>query len=294
MAASDKTVPSDGIEALADRLGVVARTSPPRVASLAGWLADRPEELAFHSVRSLAALAGSDPNTVVRLARALGFQGFDACRSAAQAALRRQPPDYGARSAALVGRSDTELLDELRAAARANVEAVFSPGHGAALVRVVPALLAARRIHCIGVRSCYALAQYFTYVGSIALPNIAPTPAHPGLILDSLSDCGSEDVVIVITFAHYSAEVLRAASVAVDQGARLLAITDSLASPAARGAWAVLRPPLIGPHVLPPLSGAFHMIEALLALLAARNRDSADRVRDFEERLLRLGAYTAG
>ena len=281
-------------DALVARLRHLAETGAPQLGALAAWLADRPEELAFHSVRELAARAGTNANTVIRLARALGFAAFEPCRAAAQQILRARPLDYGARSGALVGRGEAELLGELHLAARSSVEAVFSAEMRAALSDCVPLLLNARRVHCVGVRACFGLANYFSYVGALAHENVVPAPAQPGLIMDNLAECGPEDVVIVITFAHYSAEVVRAAAVARGQGAAVIAITDSLNAPVARGARVVLRPPMPGPHVMPSLAGAFLIVESLLAMLAAQDGRAQGRVRHFEARLLELGAYIEG
>ncbi len=51
---------------------------------------------------------------------------------------------------------------------------------------------------------------------------------------------------------------------------------------------------MLGPHVMPSLAGAFLLIETLLAHLAAQDAQAQERVRRFEERLLRLGAYVPG
>ncbi len=279
---------------LAAQLHALARTGTPQVRALAAWLADRPEELAFHSVRSLAVQADTNANTVIRLARALGFSSFEPCRHAAQQALRTPRLNYAARVGALSQRQPEALIDELRKAAQAGVDALFSPASMQALTDCVPALREARRVHCIAVRMCFGLASYFTYVGALAHSNIAPTPAQPGLIMDSLSDCGPDDVVIAISFAHYSVEVVRGVETARAQGARVIAITDSHSSPIAQDAMAVLRPPMLGPHVMPSLAGAFQMMETLLALMAAQDGDAPGRVQQFEERLLRLGAYVPG
>ncbi len=279
---------------LVARLRQLAETGTPQVGALALWLSDRPEELAFHSVRTLAARAGANANTVIRLARALGFSGFEPCRAAAQQAMRARALTYGPRVGALAGRAGADLHSELRAAARDTVEVVFAPALTASLMECLPLIRRARRVHCIGVRACFGLASYFTYVGALAHANIMPTPTQPGLIMDSLTDCGAGDVVIAITFAHYSAEVVRAAAVARAQGAQVIAITDSHGAPIARGASVVLRPPMLGPHVMPSMAGAFLLIETLLAHLAAQDDKAQDRVRRFEERLLRLGAYVPG
>jgi DNA-binding MurR/RpiR family transcriptional regulator len=279
------------VEAIRKQLAVLATSAAPRVRILAGWLVDRPEELAFNSVRSLAELADSNPNTVVRLVQSLGFSGFEEARSAVQQALRGEGHGYAARAAALTQQPVEELIADLQTSAMANVAKVFESRSIATIKECVPVLLGARKIHCIGVRMGYPLAHYFIYRGSMAHANIAPAPLQPGLLLDALAEANKEDVVIVISFAHYSTEILHAAEAALAQQARLLAITDSYASPLARGAWQVLCPPLQGPNLMFPLSGPLLMIETLLEAMAAQDPGAQARIDRFETRLLELGAY---
>lgn len=283
---------SDALHAALVRLSA---EGAPQLRALALWLLDRPEELAFHSVRGLAARAGTNANTVTRLARALGFAGFEPCRQAAQQALRGDVMDYGARAARLTREQQAGALEEaLRSAALATAQAAFAPGLMQSVRDCVPLLMSARRVHCVGVRSCFALAHYFSYLGAIAHENIMPTPAQPGLIMDSLAPCDARDVVIGITFRHYSAEIVRALAAAREQGARVIALTDSHASPIARGASVVLRPPMPGPHSMPSQAGAFILLETLLALLAAADPAAQQATQRFEDRLLRMGAYVRG
>lgn len=280
---------SDTLQAALARL---ASEGAPQLRALALWLLDRPEELAFHSVRGLAARAGTNANTVTRLARALGFAGFERCRQAAQQALRGDVMDYGARAARLSREQQAGALEEaLCAAALATAQAAFAPGLMQSVRECLPLLMSARRVHCVGVRSCFALAHYFSYLGAIAHENIMPTPAQPGLIMDSLAPCDARDVVIGITFKHYSAEIVRALAAAREQGARVIALTDSQASPIAHGASVVLRPPMPGPHTMPSQAGAFIVLETLLALLGAADPAAQQATSRFEERLLRMGAY---
>lgn len=290
---TDATLPDD-LDSFRERLATLAHTAPPKLRDLARFMADRPEEMAFHSVRSLAELAGSNPNTVVRLAQSLGYSGYDEARGAVQQALRQPGHAYAERAHALANLPLSRVLDELHAGALANTGQVFDPRTRAAIAEVVPHLLSARRVHCIGVRMGYALAHYFTYRGGVAHANILPAPAQPGLMLDALTEAGPEDIVIVISFAHYSTEVLRAAQVARTLGARLMAITDSLASPLAQSAWRVFCPPLLGPNLMYPMSGAFLMIEAMLETMAAQDPQAQGRIERFEERLIKVGAYLPG
>ena len=178
------------------------------------------------------------------------------------------------------------------AAHRGNTELLLSPETVQTLGACIDPLLAARRVHAIGVRSCYSIAHYLSYVGGMAFANFAEGPSMPGAIVDQMSRTGPEDIVVAITYAHYSQEVVRGCEIARSRGARVLAMTDSHAAPIAAGAWQVLRLPMAGPHFLPSLNSAFLACEMLLAAMAARSDSAADRVSDFEARIGQFGGYT--
>lgn len=277
---------------LCSALTVVAARSAPQLAALARWLADRPEEIAFQSVRGLAAMAGSNAGTVVRLSQSLGFQGYEPLQTHVRSILRAQTAyGYGDRAEALLGKDMAELAVMMHRSARENLDALYSPAVEAQITLCADALMQARQVHCIGVRSCYSVAHYLSYTGALAFPNFQLTPSQPGLVLDTLSGTGPEDIVIAISYAHYSMEIVRGCGVAHETGARVIAMTDSHAAPVARGAWQVFRLPMAGPQLLPSLSAAFHLCERLLVALTARSPAAALRLRQTEQRLLRHGGY---
>lgn len=249
----------------------------PQVAGLAGWLAARPEELAFESVRGLAGRADANANTVIRLVRALGFSSYELARHAVQDALREA-----------AGLSQGPAP---RARITTPLPADFAPALAPDLKACAELLLGARQVLALGVRSCFALAHFFSYAGAMAFGHIQPAPAQPGLILDQLSAVTPEDAVIVISYAHYSTEVLRGAAIARARGAQLVAITDRPDAPVAEGARHVFAMPMAGRDRLPRLAPPMLLLERLLSEMMALDAEAPGRLAAFEQRLLKAGGY---
>ncbi|MDN2567764.1 MurR/RpiR family transcriptional regulator [Aquibium sp. A9E412] len=279
------------LDDLRRRLSALSRDAAPEVARLADWMLEQPQEAAFHSVRGLAERAGVNANTVVRLSQALGFEGFEACRGAFQEALRQRSDLYSSRAARLRGSERDAIFRAVRAASHQAIDALFEADTLAAIERAADMLLQARQVHCVGVRSCQALAHYLAYTGGMAFPNFAARMTGPGDIHDLISETGTADVVVAITFSLYSVETVRAFELAKRQGARTIAITDGFRSPIAAGADLVLTPPMFGPQALPSLIAAFAMAEVLIAAMVARSDRALERIAGFETRLLDSGAY---
>lgn len=276
-------------KALAD----ITRTASPRVAELANWALQHPEEMAFHSVRRLATKAEVNPNTVFRLARALGFEGFDACRLAFQQALRGGDESYADRAARLRDTEKGALFGALSAATHANLDALFDADMIEKLDAAAGMLLAARQVHCVGVRSCFSIAHYFSYIGRMAFPSFAAVPGEPGAIADAFTAVGPSDVVVPISYSLYSYEAVRAHAIARERNAQILAITDLYSSPLATGADLVLTPRMEGPQALPSLIAYFALVEVLVARMVSGSEAARARIADFESRLSQHGAYLA-
>jgi DNA-binding MurR/RpiR family transcriptional regulator len=264
----------------------------PALRGFAAWVLDNLPLVAFNSIRGLAKQAEVNPNTVTRLAKELGYAGFDAFRVEVQTSLQSSAPSYAARARALRSRDGDDVFTAVIDANRQNTAAIFSTETLELLESCIAPLLSARKIHTVGVRSCYAIAHYFSYVGGMAFDNFVEMPSLPGAIIDQMSQVGPDDIVMGITYEHYSAEVVQACEIARSNGARVLALTDSHTSPIALGAWKTLRLPMAGPHFMPSLNSAFLAVEMLLTGMAAQSDGAAKRVAAFESRIRQFGGYT--
>ncbi len=285
------TKPITTIEELRRALRQAAMTAAPRVASLAQWLAERPEEIAFNSVRALAERSGANANTVVRLSHTLGFSGYEACRTAVQDALRHTADMYGPRAGALSRADSGAILEQIHQSGLHNLDALFTAQGKTAIESAAQMMLAARNVHVIGVRSCFAVADYLVYTARMAFDNFAERAGAPGDIRDRIAGTGPQDVVMSITFPHYSVETVAAHDLARRRGARTIAVTDQVNAPIAVGADIVLCPQMHGPQHLPSLLSAFALAEALVATMVARSKDAPAHIMRFEKRLLESGAY---
>jgi DNA-binding MurR/RpiR family transcriptional regulator len=274
-----------------EALGMLSRNGPPKVAGLSRWLLDHLDTVAFHSIRSLAQEAGVDPNVIPRVARALGYDGYDPFRSAVQQIVQMRRGSYGDRARALRASKGSDVYEAMIEASRQNFARVTSADSVLDIEACAEALLTARRVHSVGVRSCFSIAHYFSYVGAMAFDNFVQVPSMPGAILDQMSQTGPEDVVVAITFEHYSAEVVRACQVARERGARIIALTDAHSSPIAQDAWKVILLPMAGPQLMPSLASAFLMTEMILTSMASRSDQAAEKTSDFEQRIADYGGY---
>ena len=271
-------------------IGVV-EDGTPTLSSFAAWILDHLNDVAFQSIRGLATMAEVNPNTVTRLARELGYDGYEAFRQDVRSLLNRPRSQYSDRAQALSQKTGSDIWQEALFSSWTNVETLFTREALATLDECVDPLLEAKKVYSLGVRSCFSIAHYFSYAGAMAFDNFVHVPAMPGAILDQISRATPDDIVVAITYEHYSSEVVRACQVARDAGARVLALTDSYQSPIAIGAWKVIRLPMSGPQLMPSLTTAFITCELLLSAMTARSESAAENVAKFESAISQYGGY---
>jgi DNA-binding MurR/RpiR family transcriptional regulator len=290
---SDDSFSYRSFDDLIKDLAKLARDGSPAIARLANWCVGHPKEIAFQSVRGLAELADANVNTVYRLAIAMGFSGYEECRKAFQAALREPMGLYATRVEKLTTRNEGDLIDEVRTSSHENLETALSGENVQRIREAADRLSKARRIYCIGVRASFSLAHYLSYTGGMAFDHFERPFVEPGSIADALAQATADDVVVLITFSLYSAEVVRAHSTAVAKGLGVIAITDTFASPIAQGADLVFCLPMAGPQPLPSHGAGFALVEAITTEMILANEGAAARIARFERTMLELGSYVS-
>jgi len=73
----------------AARLAALRASLPPRLMRAASYAIDNPEEVAFGTTAEIAAKAGVQPSTLVRLGQHFGFSGFSDMQEVFRAEIRK-------------------------------------------------------------------------------------------------------------------------------------------------------------------------------------------------------------
>ncbi|MDH3739840.1 MAG: MurR/RpiR family transcriptional regulator [Alphaproteobacteria bacterium] len=272
----------------------------PQLQRGASYILERPDEVAFTSMRQLAQRADVQPATMVRLAQKLGLDGYEALRDPFRDELRKQPSGYGRRARQLQertgrrsgGRALTHLAGEMISADRENLSVTLQAVGGDGLAATSTVLAKARRFYIIGMRSLFPAAFYTHYACSLFRENTILLDGAGGTHADGLRGISDQDAVLIFSLEPYSSSVVQAASYAVERGADVIAVTDSLVSPLA-----ALTPHLLlvgtdGPAIFKSIVPAMAVAQTLVAQMLAQGGQSAlDAVAESELQLDRFETY---
>ena len=279
-----------------ERLETEMEAMSPQLRKAAAYVLDNPNEVGFSSVRQLAETAEVKPNTLVRLARAVGFEGFDEFREPFREDLRNRTRSFPDRAQWLQEVSAEGRLGSLYAdvagSAIDNVAGMFASTTAEEMKAIADRVVGSRRTYVIGVGANYSLAHNFAYLVGMALDNVLAVPNEGNAPMDGIVRAGPSDVVIAMTFEPYRSEVVETTDAARGQGATIVAITDSHGSPIAVGADHVIVAPSDTPQFFPSTLAAAAALETLASfIIADADREVVSAIDRFHQRRYDLGVY---
>ncbi|MDX1430854.1 MAG: MurR/RpiR family transcriptional regulator [Gammaproteobacteria bacterium] len=268
----------------------------PQLRKAARYVLDHPAEVGVSSISRLADAAGVKPNSLVRMARAVGYDGYEDFREPFRDMIRSGRQDFPDRARWLQsiarGGRHGELLTEMARDIFANTESLFAGITTDAVKVAADAIVEARVTYVLGVGVAYAVARNFAYLAGMALETVVAIPKDGSLPVDDLVRAGPGDVLLAMTFEPYRTEVVQAVDTARDQGVAIIAFTDSLASPIARDVAQVFCVPTVTAQFFTSTVALGALFETLMAFVVA---DAPDEVVASIERFHRhrheIGVY---
>ena len=242
--------------------------------AIARYITESYDKAAFMTASKLGRTVGVSESTVVRFAVELGYDGYPTMQKAMlEMVLNRLTSVQRIEVAndrigdqdilSLVLQSDMEQL-------RKTVSSVDRKDFSAA----VNAILDARRIYVLGVRSASALASFLGYYLNLMFEDVHTiTASGTGQVLEKLISAGPDDVVIAFSYPRYSTSTVTGASFCHSKGAKIVAMTDSRTSPLGQTSDFVLQTKSDMASLVDSLVAPLSVVNALVVALAARREE---------------------
>lgn len=204
---------------------------PPRLLQVASFVTTFPDEVAFGTTASIAAAAGVQPSTLVRFARAFGFDGFSTMQRLFRNRLRGPATGYIDRVSALPASGDG-ILHGFLAAARDSLDraALIRPERFENAARI---LGEAGTIYLIGRMRAFPVTAYMAYALGKAGVGHRLLPSTIGADADLLALARPGDAAFAVSFSPYAPETVEAARTLARRRIPVVSLTDSAFSPLA-------------------------------------------------------------
>jgi len=268
----------------------------PETRKAATYVLENPRDVGVSTVREMAQAAQVKPNTLVRMARQIGFDGYDDFRAPFRDAIRQGAADFPDRARWLQDiRKSGDLgglyADMVQGALR-NIEETFASISAEELKDAAEAIWNSRNVFTLGVGVNSANAQSFTHLASTGMVQFHAIPRLGRATSDDLAWADHRDVLIAITCKPFRREVVEAVQQAKAQGLTIVALSDSPASPIIRDADHGFVISADTPQFFPSSVSTIALLETLLSFVIAVSSDEiVQRVETFHARRKEMGLY---
>ncbi|HIR30547.1 MAG TPA: MurR/RpiR family transcriptional regulator [Candidatus Faecousia faecavium] len=229
---------------------------------IARYITEAYDKAAFMTANRLGKTVGVSESTVVRFAVDLGFDGYPSMQKAMQEMVLNRLTSVQRLEVAsdrigdqdvvsMVLHSDMEKLRQ--------TEEMIDRGEFRAAVN---AILKAKRVYILGVRSVAPLANFLGYYLNYMFNNVHIISGFSaGEMFEKIVGVNSEDVIVAFSFPRYSASTTKGAKYCRSAGATVIGITDSKLSPLGQ----------CSDHVLVAKSDMVSLVDSLVAPLSLVN-----------------------
>jgi DNA-binding MurR/RpiR family transcriptional regulator len=261
---------------LAERLAAREDQLSRAEQSVARFMAENPQEVAFSSAEELGRLTGTSDATVIRTVKALGYSGLPSLKRTLQTSLREHLTPVGRLSHSLetIDADRGHLLDSVLAEQIRVLEATRRSIRPEEFTKAVAAIRNARYVLTYSVGMHGRLADYFT-TRMLRQGRHARASADSGFLLaDSLVPLREGDAVILITTKQIKPEDLVVIDHARRVGAKIVLITDTLGAALGDKVDAILTADAGQRDRVSYITISITIMEALVLGLAAEERES--------------------
>ena len=229
---------------------------------IAEYITDSYDKAAFMTASRLGKTVGVSESTVVRFAVELGFDGYPEMQKAMQEMVMNRLTSVQRIEVANNRIGNQDILSKVLQSDADKIRQTSETISREHFRLAVEAVLKARRIYILGVRSAAPLANFTGYYMNYMFEDVRViTVSGAGEMFENLVNITPDDVVIAFSFPRYSSATLKAAQYCRALGATVIGITNSTLSPLAQNS----------DHVLIAKSDMVSLVDSLVAPLSVVN-----------------------
>lgn len=235
--------PPTSFEALRSRIAGRYPDLSRRLQQVAEYALAQPDDVALETIAVIAERASVPPSSLIRFAKALGFEGFSEMQRLFRARLVERAPSYSERIRGLRTRHEradrpvpSVVLDDFVGASIEALERVRRELPPERLERAVRILAGAEGIYVAAQRRSFPVAAYLSYLLSQLERRSHLLDSVGGMLEQQARAIGRGDALIAVSFRSYAPEVLGLVQRCSERGVPVIAITDGPLSPLVRSA----------------------------------------------------------
>ena len=245
---------------------------------IAEYITQSYDKAAFMTANRLGKTVGVSESTVVRFAVDLGFDGYPSMQKAMQEMVLNRLTSVQRIEVASDRYTDQDVVSTVL---HSDMEKLRQTGETLdrnEFQAAVNAILKAKRVYILGVRSVAPLANFLGYYLNYMFNNVHVVSGFSaGEMFEKIVGVNSEDVVIAFSFPRYSASTTKGARYCRSAGATVIGFTDSKRSPLGKCCDHVLLAKSDMVSLVDSLVAPLSVVNALIVAVAAKREKEISR-----------------
>lgn len=241
---------------------------------IAAYILAHYDKAAYMTAAKLGALVGVSESTVVRFALELGLDGYPELQHSLQELIRTRLTALQRIEITNDRIGDADLLEKVLVSDIDKIKRTLEEIDRTSFNSAVDALIGAKMIYIIGMRSSSSLANFLYFYLNLIFPHVRLVRTTSGSeIFEQILRISEEDAIVGISFPRYSKRIINAMEYAKSQGAHVIALTDSASSPIAAHADDVLLAKSDMASFVDSLVAPLSIINALIVAIGKKKQD---------------------
>jgi len=245
---------------------------------IAQYITESYDKAAFMTANRLGKTVGVSESTVVRFAVDLGFDGYPSMQKAMQEMVLNRLTSVQRIEVASDRFTDQDVVSMVLHADMEKLRQTDDTLSREEFHAAVNAILKAKRVYILGVRSVAPLANFLGYYLNYMFNNVHVVSGFSaGEMFEKIVGVNSEDVVIAFSFPRYSASTTKGARYCHSTGATVIGLTDSKKSPLGQCCDHVLLAKSDMVSLVDSLVAPLSIVNALIVAVAAKREKELSR-----------------
>lgn len=238
---------------------------------IARYIMEAYDKAAFMTANRLGKTVGVSESTVVRFAVDLGFDGYPSMQKAMQEMVLNRLTSVQRIEVASDRFSDQDVVSMVMHADMEKLRQTSEIVSREEFQAAVNAIIQAKRVYILGVRSVAPLANFLGYYLNYMFNNVHEiTGFSAGEMFEKIVGVNEDDVVIAFSFPRYSSTTTKGAQYCRSAGATVIGVTDSRLSPLGVNSDHVLIAKSDMVSLVDSLVAPLSLVNALIVAIAAR------------------------
>lgn len=253
---------------------------------IANYILNSYDKAAFMTASRLGKKVNVSESTVVRFAAELGYDGYPDMQKSLQKMIRNRLTSVQRIEVTNDRIGDQDLLSMVLQSDIEKIRLTLEELDREHFEKAVDAIVSARKVYIMGVRSSAAIATFLAFYLNLILDNVVEVTANTtSEVFENLLRVGEGDVVLGVSFPRYSSRTVHAMRFAQDRGATTVAITDSDASPLVACSKYTLKARSDMASFVDSLVAPLSLVNALLVAVSRKKNDDLTRTFQMLEKI---------